>query len=628
MKANVALSKSTLPVGEATRVSLVMRFGADAVSLGNPVGVPQTPPDTAGKAPGKRHLNLGLVLDRSGSMAGSPLKQAIRAAQALVDELHPEDRVSVVIYDDNAETIVAPELAKNKARIHDLLGKVHAGGCTNLSGGWLDGCKHVAAHASKEHVNRVLLLTDGQANVGITDPDVLIKTAKKKAEEGVITTTLGFGSGFNEDLLIGMARAAEGNFYFIESPEDVAQVFKIELEGLASVIGQNLVVSVRPSDHVEHGWVLNDYKTTERDKEIDVLLGDVYAVEDHLLVFELLVRAPAEGTVPVANVSWSFQTVVDGAIEEVKGSIAVTALAASADSAAAAPPDLAAVSDASRLQAARTKNEAVTLADKGDLAAAAKKLRAMADELRSGPLANQFEFAEEVDLLQHFADRLEKKSYDGGVRKELRDQSYQGSTRLRGDLSQRGTSGGSAGTLPTVQSADGGVVLRCDRHGGKLRVHVVSDGYDASKNVQFPRAAREEGVTYLVDRVVPSADGGFYRVEGAIKRLLRPGEQVKPARASGSGASASASAKPAKTPATAADLPTTTEVGTGVIIQCVKEGSKLRARVVSDGYDPNWNIRFPRSIRELGVLYVVDQVVTVAGGGQYAATGEIKRLIQ
>jgi Ca-activated chloride channel family protein len=610
VKTTVALSKSTLPVGEATRVSLVMRFGADA----------------SGTASARRPLNLSLVLDRSGSMAGAPLKQAIRAAASLVDELHSDDRVSVVIYDDTAETIVAPGPAADKDRIKGLLHKVLAGGCTNLSGGWLEGCKHVQKHGSREQVNRVLLLTDGQANMGIKDPKVLIETSRQKAAEGVITTTLGFGSGFNEDLLIGMARAAEGNFYFIESPEDVSQVFKIELEGLSSVVGQGLVVTVRPGETVEHGWMLNDYKTEERGKEIDVQVGDVYAIEDRVIVFELLVRPPAEGPVAVAEIGYAFHTVEGGAIKEIKGTLSVTAQAAGAASAAAAAPDLGAVSDASRIQAARTKDEAVKLADKGDLATAAQKLRAMAKELASGPLAGQFEFAEEVDQLQHFADRLEKRAYDGDVRKELRDQSYQGSTRVRGDLAQRGTTGGSSASLTTVTSADGGVVLRCERHGGKLRVHVTHDGYDAAKNVQFPRAAREEGVTYLVEKVVPSADGGYYRVEGFIKRLLRPGEQVKPARAASS--AASAPAKPAKTPATAAGLPTTTEVGKGVIIQCVQEGSKLRARVVSDGYDPDFNIRFPRSIRELGVLYVVDQVTTVAGGGSYMTTGEIRRLIQ
>jgi Ca-activated chloride channel family protein len=612
VKATYALSTPVIPVGESTRLSLVVRFGADGA------------PDTATR----RRLNLSLVLDRSGSMAGAPLKQAILAAQALVGQLADDDRLSVVIYDDNAETLLAPDFAKEKAMIQALLGRVSAGGCTNLSGGWLEGCKHVKKHASGEQVNRVLLLTDGQANVGTTSTDVLIKTARQKAEEGVITTTLGFGSGFNEDLLIGMARAAEGNFYFIESPQDVAQVFKIELEGLSSVVGQNLVVNVRPDAVTEHGWVLNKYRIQEREKDLEVTLGDVYAVEDKVLAMELQVKPMAEGTVTLAAISYTYQAVVDGVIKDITGEINVTVEVAGAERAQAAIPDLIVVGDASRLQTARTKDEAVELADKGDLKTAATRLRAMADELRKSPLAAQFEFAEEVDQLEHFAARLEQRSYDGSVRKELRDQSYQGGTRLRGDLAQRGTTGGSSAGLPTVTSEDGGgVVLRCERHGGKLRVHVVSDGYDASKNVQFPRASREEGVTYLVDKITPSAEGGFYRVEGAIRRLLRPGEVVTPKRASG-GSSAAAAPKPFKAPPTAAGLPTTTEVGTGVIVQCVAEGSKLRARVVSDGFDPNWNIRFPRSIRELGVLYVCDQVNVVSGGGQYAAAGEIKRLIQ
>ena len=112
----------------------------------------------------------------------------------------------------------------------------------------------------------------------------------------------------------------------------------------------------------------------------------------------------------------------------------------------------------------------------------------------------------------------------------------------------------------------------------------------ARRNVQFPRAIREEGVSYLVEKVVPSADGSFYRVQGTIRRLLRPGETVA---AKGTARKAASTAKAAKTPATAADLPTCTEIGSGVLVQCVPEGKKLRARVVSDGYNPDWNIRFP-----------------------------------
>ena len=124
---------------------------------------------------------------------------------------------------------------------------------------------------------------------------------------------------------------------------------------------------------------------------------------------------------------------------------------------------------------------------------------------------------------------------------------------------------------------------------------------------------------------MPSAEGSYSRVQGKIKRLLRPGETVGAAKGT---SRSGGSSKAVKTPKTAADLPTCTEIGTGVLVRCVKEGVKVRARVVSDGFNPNWNIRFPRSIRELGILYVCDQVVEASTGGSYAATGEVKRLIQ
>ncbi|MBK9262840.1 MAG: VWA domain-containing protein [Polyangiaceae bacterium] len=613
MKATYALSQPTIVVGETTKVSLVIRFGAD----GKKEDVP------------RRKLNVSLVLDRSGSMGGTPLRQAIKAAQAVVGEMADEDLLSVVIYDDDVDTIVPHANVKDKKAIQQRIGNVRAGGCTNLAGGWLEGIKHVKQHAKPDEVNRVLLLTDGQANMGITDPAVLKKTAGEKAREGVVTTTLGFGSGFNEDLLIGMAREAEGNFYFIESPEDVEQVFKIELEGLSSVVGQNLLVKVRPGEHVEHGWVLNKYRTEEKGDELQVKLGDVYAVEEKVLALELQVKAPAKsGSVALARISYGFQAVVDGSIKDLTGEFVVTADIGTAEEAAAATQDLKVVGEARRLEIAKAKDEAVELADKGDHKTAGQKLRKIADDLRQSPLANQFEFAEEIDQLEHFADRLEKRAFDGVLRKELRDQSYQAGTRNRGDLAQRGTTGGSSASLQTVTSADGGIVLKCEKEGGKLRIKVVSDGFDHGKNVQFPRAIREEGVSYLVDQVVTSADGSFYRVQGNIRRLLRPGETVVPAGGGSRRSSSAGSSKAAKTPATAADLPTCTDIGTGILVQCVPEGKKLRARVVSDGFDPNYNIRFPRSIRELGVLYVCESVVEAAGGGSYVASGEIKRLIQ
>jgi len=351
------------------------------------------------------------------------------------------------------------------------------------------------------------------------------------------------------------------------------------------------------------------------------------------LAIELSIEAVrAEGPLTVGTLAYTYQSIVDGSIRELSGELPVVVSAASKEQAESAAPDKTVSAQVSRLRIAKVKDEAIELADKGNLVAASKKLREALEQLRTSLAAESFEVAEEIEQLEHYAQRFESKRYDGVIRKEMRDQSYQASTRSRGDLALRGTAGGSADSLAAVSDAGQGVVLRCEREGGKLRIRVVSDGYDGGRNVQFPRSVREEGVTYVVDSITPSADGSFYRVEGTVRRLVVPGqERAAGARASGGnggGAPAKKSSKPAKVPATAADLEEAASIGTGVLVQCVKEGSKLRARVVSDGFDPNWNIRFPRSIREEGTLYVVDEVVEAASGGSYIANGNIRRMVQ
>src|SRR5262249_38640638 len=111
---------------------------------------------------------------------------------------------------------------------------------------------------------------------------------------------------------------------------------------------------------------------------------------------------------------------------------------------------------------------------------------------------------------------------------------------------------------------------------------------------------------------------------GKIRRLVQPGQERAPSAAP----ARKKTGKASTVSGTAANLPTVTSVGEGVLVQVVKEGSKLRARVVSDGYDPDFNMRFPRSIREEGVLYVVDEVIPGPGGTSYIACGDIKRLVQ
>ncbi len=611
MKASYTLSRPVLPVGTSSKVDLLVTFQAEAPAAAT-----------------RRSLNLSLVIDRSGSMAGVPLQHALQASRQLVERMRPEDWLSIVTYDDSVATVLAPTRVTDKGAIGSVLSKVRAGGCTNLSGGWLKGVEHVGANKAQERINRVLLLTDGQANAGITDPKALIATAREKSAAGTITTTLGFGSNFNEDLLIGMANAGEGHFYYIQSPEDAEGVFNIEMEGLGSLVAQNLEVTLKPASTVKVASVLNRYRFEARGQEVAVGLGDVYATEPRQLAAELSVEAGgATGPVTLATLVFRAQVVVDGAIRELSGEVPIVANLASASESAAVSADKNVLAQTNRLRIARVKDQAVELADKGDLTTASQRLRQVIAEVSANLDKASYDIAEEVEQLAHYAQRLESRKYDSVVRKELRDQSYQAGTRSRGDLALRGTAGGSADGLEAVASAGTGIVLKCVREGGKLRVHPVSEGYDASFNVQFPRSAREEGVAYVVEKLELAGDGTFYRVSGAIKRLVLPGQE----RSARSAAAAPRKGKPTASKVTAgsaADLPTTNTVGTGVIVQCIKEGSKLRARVVSDGYDPDLNIRFPRDIREENVLYVVDEIITMANGSSYIACGDIRRLVQ
>jgi uracil DNA glycosylase len=508
LQANSALTRSALPVSKSpTVLDLLLTFHVGRHASGP---APRPP------------LSVSVVIDRSGSMSGKPIKQAVAAAEVLVGLLEPRDTLSVVVYNSAAETIVAPEKVTNPAAIAKALRKVKATGGTNLHAGWTQGLKHVLGTKGDNLLRRVLLLTDGQANSGITDPKKLIAEAKEQAGKGALTTTLGFGRDFNEDLLIGMAEASGGNFYYIETPEDATQVFHIEGESLTSVSAGGLEVTLVPAGGVVIREALNRYPTLKAREGLRLAVGDVYSAEDKLVAVEIEVppQARAQKNVPLVEVKYSYEAVAD---EKAAGKRTEEELTVSANvSKDAASSNFDVLRQVARIRIARAKEVAVTLSDDRRYAEAAKALRAAAEDLRRHELDEEFEIAEEAEQLLYFAAELDKGRLSGNSRKVLRDQSYQGRTRNRLDLSARGAGGGSASGLEKVDSPEGGVELICVHEGGKLQLKVVSAGYDPDHPVLFPRNLREEGASYVVERLEPSRAGTFYRATGTIKRLTNP----------------------------------------------------------------------------------------------------------
>jgi Ca-activated chloride channel homolog len=204
-------------------------------------------------------LNLALVLDRSGSMsAGKKMPFAREAASFAVTQLLPTDRVSITVFDDVVETVVPGGLAVDKPELIRRIAQIKPRRSTNLHGGWAEGGRQAEAGLVSGGVNRVLLLSDGLANVGVVDPNTIAAEARGLAARGVGTTTLGVGDDYNEDLLEAMARAGDGHYYYIESPVQLVDIFQSELKGLMDTVGQKVSLGLEPMPGAAVTDVLNE----------------------------------------------------------------------------------------------------------------------------------------------------------------------------------------------------------------------------------------------------------------------------------------------------------------------------------------------------------------------------------
>ena len=210
----------------------------------------------------EKSLNLAIVIDRSGSMDGRPLDEAKKAAIMMVERMSAEDRVAVVTYDSEARVIVPSTLCVDRQSIIERIRQVTSGGTTALHDGWLLGAEEVARQKTSTSLNRVLLLSDGNANVGLQDVDAIKSQCAQLADNEVTTSTYGLGHQFNEHLMIGMADAGLGQGYYGETADDLADPFNEEFELLLNTLATRIVMKAETPAHVSMELV-NDFR--ERD---------------------------------------------------------------------------------------------------------------------------------------------------------------------------------------------------------------------------------------------------------------------------------------------------------------------------------------------------------------------------
>lgn len=389
----------------------------------------QTPAGAAPRLP----LNLALVIDRSGSMTGEKLARAREAASFVVRHLTSVDRVSVVAYDDTV-TVVAPGTALTPQAKTDLLARIariESGGSTNLSGGWLTGCQEVARHQSEvgdRMLHRTLLLTDGLANVGITRVEELVEHARQLRQRGIVTSTMGIGLDFDEELLEAMARHGGGRFQYVESARHIPDCVQGELGELLQVSVRKVAVEVYLPAGVQVVDCLNDLPREPLANGVRLLLGDLVAGDTRPVVLKLAVAPSpigAERTVRALALS------VDGATGHGTETAfpEVTLRSADQEAVDGQPTEAEVAREVALLLAARAKEEAVRLSRQGEHAGAATALRGALGLLAAAGPADAV-LAAEAARLELLAEEAAR-GLTGAQLKELHYQKYLAHERRR-----------------------------------------------------------------------------------------------------------------------------------------------------------------------------------------------------
>lgn len=372
-------------------------------------------------------VNVALVLDRSGSMSGEPLAEARKAALRFASFLTADDRLTVVAFDHEIDLAYGPGPGNDPAA-QEAIGRLTARGNTNLSGGWLEGHRQVS-RGLVQGTNRVILLTDGQANAGVTDVAALRLLTAGAVDGQVSTTCIGFGPQFNEDLLKSMAEGGAGHFWYVEHADQMTGSFEGEIEGLVSLAAQNVTIEVTLSHPGVAGVSIVPELPADRtpDGGWRIKLGDLYAVQPRSVGFIFHVENAGNlGDVELGKIAVHADILRPEGVEHRTTTLHVMATLDGQDHVV---PEV--ESAFLRFEIARARDEAIRLADQGDLLAAGNTLREIAMSIAEG-ISDESLREVRNDLLAESA-RLRDRLYESADRKYHMARSMYAKEGRRGD---------------------------------------------------------------------------------------------------------------------------------------------------------------------------------------------------
>jgi Ca-activated chloride channel homolog len=330
-------------------------------------------------------LNISLVLDRSGSMADAgKIDYLKKAARMAVDRLNERDTLSIVEYDDAITVMVEPTRVSNPREFHNLINELSPRGSTNLAGGLDQGVEEAiqarnGVAQGSSTISRVILMSDGLANAGVTDPNQIRQMVRNAKAKGIRVSTMGLGRDYDEDLMQDVAENGGGRYYYIEHPTQMARIFEEELATLFRTSAKDCEIIFNGRSNVRKAEIVGF--DTVAASTLKQPLEDFYAGEKRAVLLRLEVEAGQTGALDLGEVKVNYRSVKDQAAKTFTSAVqvSVTTDAAAADRAVNKPVAVeAALAETERAQKAQVK-----LFEAGRTEEAARNMSAMKADLET-----------------------------------------------------------------------------------------------------------------------------------------------------------------------------------------------------------------------------------------------------
>lgn len=382
------------------------------------------PPRHAERPP----VNLSLVLDRSGSMGGDKIEKAKEAAIEAVKHLGPQDMFSLVIYDHNVETLVPATPVRNLDGIVSRIRSIEPGGSTALFGGVSQGAAEIRKNSGARFVHRIILLSDGLANVGPQTPEDLGRLGAALIKERISVSTVGVGTDYNEDLMARLSQNSDGNIYFVENSSALPGIFNAELGNVLNVVAKDVKVIIEvPEDVVPVSIIGREGRI--KGKTVEFSMNQLYGKQEKFALVEVKIPKNRNGKtygkdLEIARARVYYENPLTKTREqaEARGMVSFSQDAKKVKRST----NVAVVRDYHLNLNALAQEKAISESDKGKKKEAVNTLKNSAAQLKSvGSAINDEKLLKEAELIEQKADLIEKEGMSKKSRKMMRTESYQ-----------------------------------------------------------------------------------------------------------------------------------------------------------------------------------------------------------